>query len=206
MSFDHNTTHMRRCVACTIAMVLAALRLFVCVASASEKDKMFVSLYGGWYSDTVFIENLQFNHDFDSSSIYVLSVGKPIARYRKLIAVELEGQLGFHQGRENHQEINGVITLRWLPFPWDPYLDTSFAFGNGLSYATADPVIEKENADNGQTAQFLYYLFAEWAFAMDSNSTWEIFWRLHHRSGVYGRMADNNAGANYVGVGIRRRF
>jgi hypothetical protein len=192
-----------KCIYRLMAIFLITLLFWTADASAAD-SRCFVSLYAGRYSDTVFVKNLQFHHDFESSDILVFSVGREAARYRELIALELEGQVGAHHGRQDHQEINFAFTLRWLPFPWDRFVDTSFAVGNGLSYATADPIIEAENADNGRTAQWLYYILAEWAFGLDGN--WELFWRIHHRSGVYGRMADNNAGSNFVGLGLRLRY
>lgn len=184
--------------------ILLLTWIFCATGGGAAESRRFVSLYAGRYSDTVFVKNLQFQHEFKSSDILVLSVGRQMARYRELIDLELEGQLAAHRGRQDHQEINFAFTLRWLPFPWDRFVDTSFAIGNGLSYATADPSIEAENADNGRTAQWLYYILAEWAFGLDGS--WELFWRIHHRSGVYGRMADNNAGSNFVGLGLRLRY
>lgn len=187
-------------------LLLASLILWPVDATADEHRKRFVSLYAGRYSDTPLIQNLQFDHDFEDSDVFVVSIGRQLARYGQSLALELEGQLGVHRGRQSQQEINCAVTLRWLSLPWDKYVDTSFAFGNGLSYATADPVIEIENADNGQTAQWLYYILAEWSFAVDADASWEVFWRIHHRSGVFGRLAGNNAGSNFVGLGLRRRY
>ncbi len=189
-----------------ILLMFAGLLGWPVDALADADWKRFVSLYAGQYSDTALIQNLQFDHEFQDSDIFVVSIGRHLARYGQLMAVELEGQFGIHRGRQNQQEINCALTLRWLSLPWDKYVDTSFAFGNGISYATADPPLERENADNGQTAQWLYYILAEWAFAIDDDAQWELFWRIHHRSGVYGRMAGNNAGSNFVGLGLRWRF
>ena len=63
-------------------------------------------------------------------------------------------------------ELNCAFTLRWLPFFWDKYLDTSFAFGNGLSYATSDPELEIREGDENKTNQLLYYVLVELAFSL----------------------------------------
>jgi hypothetical protein len=139
-----------------------------------------------------------------NSYISVISLGRELSVYEEKIAVEIEGQLGFHHGAQNHQEMNCAIILRWLSFPWDHYVDTSFAIGNGISYATVAPDIEIENAVNGNTNQWLYYMMVEWAFT--ALSQWEFFWRIHHRSGIYGLMADDDAGSNFIGFGIRFRY
>jgi hypothetical protein len=133
-------------------------------------------------------------------------LGKEIARYRDRISYELEGQIAVHNGRQSHEEINGAVTLRWLPFPWDRYLDTSFAFGNGLSYATAEPPLEILDSDEKKSSQWLYYLFVEIAFAHPDHRQWDFFIRTHHRSGVFGLFHDVNSGSNFIGPGIRYRF
>ena len=195
-----------RFIGSLLVVLLSHLLSWPLETMAETDRKRFFSLYAGRYSDTALIQNLQLDHDFQDSHVYVVSIGQELGRHGNVLALELEGQFAIHRGRQNHQEINCAVTLRWLPFPWDQYVDTSFAFGNGLSYATADPPVEIENADNGRTAQWLYYILAEWAFAVDDDSEWEVFWRIHHRSGVYGLMADNNAGSNYMGLGLRKRF
>jgi hypothetical protein len=136
-------------------------------------EKWFVSFYGGIYSDTSLIENLYFKSVIENSYISVISLGRELSVYEEKIAVEIEGQLGFHHGAQNHQEMNCAIILRWLSFPWDHYVDTSFAIGNGISYATVAPDIEIENAVNGNTNQWLYYMMVEWAFT--ALSQWEFF-------------------------------
>ncbi len=173
---------------------------------ATANDDWFVSLYAGQFSNTVLIENLRFKYDFEDSNVYVLSAGKALGTYKDWLGFELEGQVGTHQGKQSHQEVNCALTLRWLPFPWDDYIDTSFAFGNGLSYATEDPAIEIELDENNEASQWLYYILLEWAFSLHGRPNWNFFLRIHHRSGVYGRMAGDDAVTNFVGVGLRYRF
>lgn len=189
---------------CWIISFLAPLFLLADAVPLLAHEKWFVSFYGGIYSDTSLIENLYFKSAIENSYINVISLGRELSVYEEKIAVEIEGQLGFHHGAQNHQEMNCAIILRWLSFPWDHYVDTSFAIGNGISYATVAPDIEIENAVNGNTNQWLYYMMVEWAFT--ALSQWEFFWRIHHRSGIYGLMADDDAGSNFIGFGIRFRY
>jgi hypothetical protein len=185
-------------------IVLLLFTPFVSAAAANED--WFVSLYNGCYSNTVFIENLSFQYDFEESYVHVLSIGKKIEHFNNWVGFELEGQLGQHTGKQQHQEINGVAVLRWLIFPWDDFIDTSFGFGNGLSYAAVDPPIEAEEAGAQKTAQSLYYMMAEWSFGLPQKPLWQMFLRIHHRSGIYGRIAGDDAVSNFVGLGLRRFF
>jgi hypothetical protein len=183
--------------------------LTVCLALPSMlwgHDEWFISLYGGKFSNNALLDILQVQTEFESSYVCVFSLGKEIARYRDRISYELEGQIAVHNGRQSHEEINGAVTLRWLPFPWDRYLDTSFAFGNGLSYATAEPPLEILDSDEKKSSQWLYYLFVEISFTHPDHRQWDLFFRTHHRSGVFGLFHDVNSGSNFIGPGIRYRF
>ncbi len=194
----------------TMSITVLIISLWTCspIMAGDEPtaEPWFASIYYGRFSDTVLIENLRFDHDFENSNVYVLSLGKELGRYKEWIAVEVEGQVGHHTGRQDHQEFNVALTLRYLPFIWDRVVDTSFAFGNGVSYATGIPALEEEAAGDDQANQWLYYILVEWAFSLPSHPQWDLFWRVHHRSGIYSRWAGEDAVSNFVGLGIRYRF
>ena len=182
--------------------------LVAAAADAKEKtnNQWFISYYIGQFSDTAFNEIIRFNTEFESSYVHVLSVGKELGVYKDKIQYELEAQVSKHTGDQDHEEINGVFTLRWLPFMWDDHLDTSFAFGNGFSYATEDPPLEIRDSDDDETSKWLYYFLVETAFAVPKSTNWDLFIRIHHRSSVFGAINNVMAGSNYVGLGLRYRF
>ncbi|MGD9006327.1 MAG: hypothetical protein PVG41_00335 [Desulfobacteraceae bacterium] len=182
--------------------------LMAATADAKEKtnDQWFASGYIGQYSDTAFNEIIRFNTEFESSYVHVLSVGKELGVYKDKIQYELEAQVSKHTGDQEHEEINAVFTLRWLPFWWDDYLDTSFAFGNGISYATEDPPLEIRDSDDDETSKWLYYFLVEMAFVVPKTTDWDLFMRIHHRSSVFGAIDNVIAGSNFVGLGLRYRF
>ncbi len=183
--------------------------LLICLTIPSlawGTEQWFISLYGGQFSDNALLDIMRLKTRFEDSYVYVLSFGKEIGRYNDRIGYELEGQFATHNGRQSHQEINGAVSLRWLPFPWDRHLDTSFAFGNGLSYATEEPPLEIEDSYDNKSSQWLYYLFVEFAFALPDHRHWELFIRVHHRSGVFGLFHDVDSGSNFIGSGLRYRF
>lgn len=169
-------------------------------------DKWFVSLYGGQFSNTALNEIVRFGTDFEDSYVYVLSAGKQLGVYKNTIGYEIEGQVGVHSGDQDHVEANCAFTLRWLPFIWDKYVDTSFAFGNGLSYASKDPPLEERESDDKKTNQWQYYISVEMAFALPQKPQWELFLRIHHRSSVFGLIGGVSSGSNFVGPGIRYYF
>jgi len=182
------------------------IAFFVCIPCIGAQQNNFVSLYAGQFSDTALNELVRFNTDFKDSYVFVLSGGKEIGRYKDLASFELEGQVGAHSGLQFHLEVNGAFTIRWIKFPWDRYLDTSFAVGNGVSYAFQKPELEELYSDNGETSHWLYYILAEWAFSLPQVPQWEIFLRAHHRSSVFGLIDGLFAASNFGGVGVRYRF
>lgn len=183
---------------------LSLLGLFNNTAAAG--DQWFASIYAGQYSDTALNEIVRFSTQFETSHVYVLSLGKELGVFKDKIGMELEGQVGWHSGMQSHNEINMSFTLRWLPFFWDRYLDTSFAFGNGVSYASDDPELEIRESDDEETNQWLYYILVEMAFVVPNYEQCDIFVRIHHRSSVFGAIEGVVAGSNFVGAGVRYRF
>lgn len=176
-----------------------------CAASAGEH--WFVSAYAGKYSDNeLWRIVLTGSTEFKDSYVYVLSAGKQFGHFSRRIDMEWEGQIARHAGKQDHYEANAALTLRWQPFPWDHYVDTSLAFGNGLSYASEKSFLEEEDSDDDETSNLLYYILVEAAFAKPGERHWELFLRTHHRSSVYRLINGVDAGSNFVGLGIRYRF
>jgi hypothetical protein len=190
------------------SLFAAALALWIwpSAGEASQAGQWFTSIYAGQYSHNALNEIIRLQTNFESSYIYVLSVGKEIGRWKKYVAVELEGEAGVHAGMQSNGELNGAFTLRWLPFPWDRYLDTSFAFGNGLSYAFEEPKLEIIDNEYGETNQWLYYILVELAAQVPKLPQWDFFIRIHHRSSAFGLIGGISAGSNFVGVGLRYHF
>ncbi len=195
---------MKKVIVFTIPPLLLAW-LFL-PATGWGTEKWFVSLYGGRFSNNALLDIVRFQTQFEDSSIYVLSVGKEVGQYKDKISFEWEGQIALHSGRQDHEEVNAVFILRWLPFVWDRFLDTSLAIGNGLSYATVEPPLEILDSDTNKSSQWLYYLLVELAFRLPTQNEWDLFVRVHHRSGVFGLINDVDSGSNFIGCGIRYKF
>jgi len=114
---------------------------------------------------------------------------------------EAEIQVVKHIGNQHHLEFDGAILFRLRRLPWDGYLDTSLAIGNGLSYATRTPEIEARR--NRIASRLLNFLVLEAAFSIPSEMGLELVVRLNHRSGIYGLFNGVSAGSNFLAVGIR---
>ena len=146
------------------------------------------------------------NSGFEDSYLVALALAKKVASYKKKIDFEIEGQTVKHFEGQEHWEFNGLAVIRWISFPWDKYLDTSFAFGAGLSYATEIPKVEEERRGEGQTARFLKYLMLELDIALPYSQHWSLVTRIHHRSGAFGLFSGVTGASNAWGFGIKYRF
>lgn len=199
-----NNEQMKKIIVFTILPISWAWFFLPAMGWCSEK--WFVGLYGGRFSNNALLDIVRFQTQFEDSCIYVLSVGKEVGQYKDKISFEWEGQIALHSGRQSHKEFNAVFVSRWLPFAWDRFIDTSLAIGNGLSYATAEPPLEILDSDNNKSSQWLYYLLVELAFGLPTQCEWDLFVRVHHRSGIFGLINDVDSGSNFIGCGIRYKF
>lgn len=98
-------------------------------------------------------------------------------------------------------EYDPFFLVQWGNFPWDKYIVNTFGIGWGVSYDTRVSTWESHDSDN--TKRLLNFLAFETTLALPKLPQWQLVLRLHHRSGVFGLYGADNAGSNYVGVGIR---
>lgn len=172
--------------------------------NAAADGKYFSSIFGGQSTFGSEQDVFTLKADYVDSYIGVFVVGKRLATYKDCIGIEAEGQIAKHWGLQDHFEFNAVLVFRWLLFPWDDYLDTSFAVGDGISYATEKPEIEVRKHD--KSSKILNYLMFELAFAVPGQPHWSLFARFHHRSGIFGLINGVSGGSNAVGAGVRYAF
>ncbi len=180
------------------------LPLFPEEATASSKSRPWsIFAYWGRWSDTRFVDILRADTDLKNSYIWTLGLTRNLYQPNKHFLIEGEFNIARHSRGQSHFEFNAALSLRWKSFPWDDYLNTSFAYGIGPSYATKIPEIEKRpDRDPSQT---LVFMFAEMTFALPKDTGWETFARIHHRSAGLGALGDAK-GSNFVASGIRYRF
>ena len=169
---------------------------------ANAQSKWYLILYGGQITDGTLGETLCGAVGLENSYFTTLAVARELKRFDDWVSVEVEGQVVQHFGIQDHEEFNLALVVRWLPFPWDCYLDTSFALGDGLSYATDIPEIESERHDEVST-RFLNYLMFEFDFKLPQFPRWSLIARLHHRSGIYGLFDGVDGASNAVCLGVK---
>lgn len=180
----------------------AASNLLVPVDPETE-DVWSITGFVGQWDDSRFGEILSFRGgDFKSAYIGGLALNRRLATsFDERVQWEAEGSVYRHWGRQHLWEGNLAIVGRWTQFPWDQYVNTSLAAGQGVSLASRPP----RPVEGDDTRQFLNHLLVELEFAPPGDGPVSFVTRLHHRSGAFG-LYGARAGSNYINLGIRYRF
>ena len=176
--------------------------------SISEKSKSdykwHVSIYGGPYTDENLAQIALLQADYSNTNYIVVgALSREIYRYKQWFSFELEGLVGKHFGPKDDQwEFAGLILGRWHAFPWDKYIDTSFAMGAGLSLNSEVSQLELDRDENAQ--RLLGYLAFETTFGLPQYPRWDLMIRVHHRSGAKGIIGESVT--NYLCAGLKFSF
>jgi hypothetical protein len=168
----------------------------------AAENEWAVTLLGGQYSGSRLLE-LGGGLDLHDSYTAGIAGSFELAEWGAHLRWEVEAQAIKHFGIQQHVEFTTSINARWVTFPWNRYLDTSVAAGEGLSVASEVPVLEKRDPDNRDAAALLNYVLLE-AEVGPPGSPWHLVGRIHHRSGVFGVFS--RSGSNVLAVGVRYRF
>jgi hypothetical protein len=168
-----------------------------------KRPKWFLTVYGGAHAQDDIGDVFSFKAKFeDNDYIAVAALAREFWHYKKFISFEVEGQIGKHFNNDTFWEFNGLIIGRWHAFPWNKYVDTSFAVGDGLSYYTEVSKVEKEDDEDAQKT--LNYLMFELALGLPQYPRWDLVLRIHHRSSIFGLYGAG--GSNYVCGGFKFSF
>ncbi len=168
-------------------------------------NKWSVFAYGAQWTDTRIAQIIEGEIRRRSAYVWVAGVSREACRLSESLALELELNAGRHTGLQRHYEVNAAVSLRWERFPWGRYLNTSFAYGLGPSYAERRPPIEQRSR-RGPT-RMLVFMPVELTFGPPpaQGLPVELVLRLHHRSGAFGIVSDAR-GSNFLAGGLRYRW
>ena len=173
-----------------------------------------LTYYNGIGSKTSLIQILSGNFVRWPENVQSVELAKTLDEnnwFRRLVSplvgvVQLAGNVAIRHGKNENTiyEVDPYIAFRWANFPWNDYVTTSLAIGEGVSYASSVPWVEKRN--NHNVRRLLNYLMLEATFAPPSYPQLQLIARIHHRSGAYGLYHAGNSGSNVLGLGIRYLF
>ncbi len=190
-------------------MIALTAAILVCagMAGKGEASQYHAAFYWARNSPDRFMDIItRLSPEFRSSYLVALAFGRTLCHW-KSIRFEVEGQGVLHTGMQKHLETNVVAVARWMDFPWDRFVDTRFAFGEGLSYAFRRPYLEpRKDPEAEKSVRLLNYLMVELEFVLPGLFQWSQFIRVHHRSGAVGLFGGVAGGSNFIGTGIRYSF
>ena len=110
-------------------------------------------------------------------------------------------------GIMNAGEFWAGLTFRWIALPWNDVVKTTLAVTEGVSLATQVEREERRESVPGHKGSVILNFFSpEITFAPPTVTAYEVFFRLHHRSGIFGLINTVEGGAQYETVGIRFHF
>jgi hypothetical protein len=119
---------------------------------------------------------------------------------------ELELQSVKHFGGQNDFEFNLPLIVRWNSFPWDSFIDTSVAIGDGLSIATETPDLEKARYGGDKAGAALNFVMFELTLALPEHPNIQFVSRFQHRSGAFGLINDTSDASTAFVWGLKFRF
>jgi len=166
--------------------------------------------YGGIWTETSFYETaIRQKTEYRPSYIAVAGLNRALDTRLRIFDFETEGQLARHFGLMEHYEINGALVARWQASDIWPL---SFAVGEGLSYATANPELENKEfgfesmrfmAKEERSRHMLNFMIFEIDVAVPKLSDTRLLMRIHHRSGIMGTYCLPTCGSNMVSYGLK---
>ncbi len=164
-------------------------------------ERWQIMVFAGGLSTNEFLSEIILGGtlEFEDSAVAGVGVSKRLFDLGDYVGIEAEGQAIKHFGAQNHWEFTALFLVRWLVFPWDDYVDTTLAIGDGVSHATEVPALEKRAFGEDESTKTLNYLVGELTFRLPEVSSWELSLRFQHRSGVF-RHIDNvqESSTNFV--------
>jgi len=187
---------------------LGVLLLNLCAGCAAPGDRA-VTVFGGQYANEELFSKILLFKGLDLQDSYMVAgaYSQKIGQWPRQVRWELEGQVVKHFEGQDNWEVNGLIVARWEAFPWSETVPTTFAIGEGFSYALSVPELEDEIlAPEGGTSQYLNYLMLELTMGLLPWEGWSVVTRIHHRSGIFGLIGDVEEGSNFMTIGLRYQF
>jgi hypothetical protein len=188
-----------------ILLAMGTVLIVITAQIAEAREDWAVTLFGA-VQETRDLGGAIVSPNFDKEySFAALGVSRKVYSLTKHIDLEVEGLALKHMGKQYHEEFALLLVARWLTFPWNRYIETTFAIGEGLSYNTEKATFE-ERLHGEKTSNLVNGMTFEWTFDVPYYPGWSLVWRLHHRSGVYGLYDGVHGASNAMGIGLKYRF
>ncbi|MDF3075185.1 MAG: hypothetical protein K0S54_2852 [Alphaproteobacteria bacterium] len=120
-------------------------------------------------------------------------------------AIRFEWEVGatLFFGAETFASAQAYLITRWIWFPWNKWLMTTFAVGTGPSIATKKSKYEKED---GEASYYKNGFMVELTFNLPEHPNWVLQYRNQHRSSIFGVLPNAGSPSDSHNIGIKYRF
>jgi hypothetical protein len=212
-----NRATLRRRVACFASALIALAALCIEPAAAqsiatetapvAEYGPLSVGLYAGELYKADYLAVLYRPQDLELTPSYLVAANIDYRFYQFAhIPMQFEAEFDLAKRFHDANEFDIVLAplVRWTSFPWNRLLYTTAAVSAlGLSYATGVSAWEREHSGTDHGSNLLQFGAYEVTFAASEHTRNEVFFRVHHRSGVYGLINGVSGGSSYLAFGFR---
>jgi hypothetical protein len=178
--------------------------------------------YRGTTSGQSFLGVISFHYSGIGETMYSAELAYTLSKYNVInkylnpyATFQFAGNLGERfSTQENDWTFEGdlYLILRWKYFPWNHFVTTTVAIGDGGSYTSHilpgekdDPGLKPGTTSN-DLRRFLNFFLLEATFAMPKHPKLQLVTRLHHRCTLFGVTSSSKQGSTNIGVGIRYYF
>ncbi len=106
-----------------------------------------------------------------------------------------------------HSLLENVVAyhIKSRPFDWS-WTKLTLGFSIGLSYVYGTPAFDDGSKDASNKKYRLLNYNAYEASFWNQKEDAAVFFRIHHRSGMYGLIAPEGVGSNFLTLGIKRAW
>jgi hypothetical protein len=171
-------------------------------APKGPRPRWAVTLYGGPFTKNDFLDFFQEPVKFDNAGMLSLAASREFGVLTRHLRWEAGIGVTKWFGDQTNWEFTAALIARWVTFPWNDYVNTTFAIGDGPSFATEPPKLEIKNFDEAKRLQ--NYVMFELTFGLPRYPQWDLVIRIHHRSGVFGVLG--GSGSTVPALGIKYKF
>lgn len=123
--------------------------------------------------------------------------------FRPQLEVPLTLEIVDENSRSPFLDFNASFAVRWVDFPWNKYVKTTFAMGIGLSYSQKIYLIDIERHPDEDRSKLKFNWPIQMTFAHPDYDQHQLMIFIAHQSG--GHVFDEG-GVNSLGVGYRFDF
>jgi hypothetical protein len=124
--------------------------------------------------------------------------------YHPLLEMPLCLEVVDENSRDPFFNYNAALQCRWIDFPWNDSVKTTFAVGLGLSYSEKLYLNDVRFHRDQERSHLKFNLPISLTFARPSHPDQELVIYIAHHSGGFGTF--DRGGVNSLGMGLRCRF